>query len=208
MADANQKQTALLLGLLAVLGGYVFYSGTGLDMLGMQGIQQRNEAIAAKQDTLTQLQAQVDSAKTELRKGTVDDLRRAVDRDRASLVLLRRLVPERNEVPNLLDDISTRAKIRGVSLSAVSPLPVEPGPPPFDTHKYAMAVVGRYDQIGRFLADIASLQRIIVPADLAVAPANAATARAVGDTSGALLEAKFQIRTFVKASAEEGAGGN
>ena len=56
--------------------------------------------------------------------------------------MLRRLVPERNEVPNLLDDISTRSKIRGVTLSQVVPQPVEAGPAPFDTYKYNMSVIG------------------------------------------------------------------
>ena len=68
-----------------------------------------------------------------------------------------------------------------------------------------MQVMGHYDQIGEFLGDIASLQRIIVPVDLTIAPANAASAKALGDSSGAMLEAKFQIRTYVKsASAAEG----
>jgi type IV pilus assembly protein PilO len=113
-------------------------------------------------------------------------------------------VPERNEVPNLLDDISSRSKIRGVTLSQVVPLPVEPGPAPFDTYKYNMSVIGHYDHIGEFLADVASLQRIIVPYDLTVNVANAAAAKALGDTSGSLLEAKFQIRTYVKSSSPEG----
>ena len=92
---------------------------------------------------------------------------------RGSLGLLRRLVPERNEVPNLLDDISSRSKIRGVTLSQVVPLPVEAGPAPFDTYKYNMSVIGHYDQIGQFLADVASLQRIIVPYDVKLDQASA-----------------------------------
>jgi Tfp pilus assembly protein PilO len=67
-----------------------------------------------------------------------------------------------------------------------------------------MSVIGRYDQIGEFLADVASLQRIIVPYDLSVAAANTNAAKALGDTTGALLEAKFQVRTFVKSSTPEG----
>jgi type IV pilus assembly protein PilO len=123
---------------------------------------------------------------------------------RGSLALLRRLVPERNEVPNLLDDISSRSRIRGVTLSTVVPLPVEAGPVPFDTYKYNMSVIGKYDQIGQFLADVASLQRIIVPYDLTLDQANANAAKALGDTSGSLLEAKFQVRTYVKSSSPEG----
>ena len=134
----------------------------------------------------------------------MEDLRKRLETYRGSLALLRRLVPERNEVPNLLDDISSRGKIRGVTLSQVVPLPVEPGPAPFDTYKYNMSVIGRYDQIGQFLADVASLQRIIVPYDLTLDQANTSAAKALGDTTGSLLEAKFQVRTFVKSSTPEG----
>jgi len=131
-------------------------------------------------------------------------VRKRLESYRGSLSLLRRLVPERNEVPNLLDDISTRSKIRGVTLSQVVPQPVEAGPAPFDTYKYNMSVMGHYDAIGQFLADVASLQRIIVPYDLSVAAANSGSAKALGDTTGALLEAKFQIRTYVKSPNAEG----
>jgi type IV pilus assembly protein PilO len=91
-----------------------------------------------------------------------------------------------------------------VTLSQVVPLPVENGPAPFDTYKYNMSVIGHYDQIGQFLADVASLQRIIVPYDLRLDQAATGAAKALGDTTGALLEAKFQVRTFVKSPAPEG----
>ncbi len=202
---SGEKGTSVLLILLAGLVGYVVYTGTLLDTIGMKGLQQRKAEIAAIQDTVKNLEAQTDSAKRELARGTVEDLRHKLESYRASLSLLRRLVPERNEVPNLLDDISTRAKIRGVNLAEVSPLPEERGPAPFTTYKYNMRVMGHYDQIGEFLGDIASLQRIIVPVDLTIAPANPASAKALGDSSGAMLEARFQIRTYVKsASAAEG----
>jgi type IV pilus assembly protein PilO len=155
-------------------------------------------------DTITRLEAATDSAKKELARGSVADVRKRLESYRSNLMLLRRLVPERNEVPNLLDDISTRSKIRGVTLSQVVPMPVEAGPVPFDTYKYNMSVIGRYDQIGQFLADVASLQRIIVPYDVTLDQANVGAAKALGDTSGALLEAKFQVRTFVKSSTPEG----
>jgi len=201
---SNRQSAPVLIILLAVIIGYVAYSGTGLSALGLNGMKERKVRIVAIEDTIAQLEAQTDSAKRELAKGTVEDLRRRIERHRASLVLLRRLVPESNEVPNLLDDMSTRAKIRGVNLSEVVPLPVEPGPIPFDTHKYNISVIGRYDEIGEFLSDVASLQRIIVPIDVSLAPANQQAARALSDTSGALLQARFQIRTFVKPPEAEG----
>ena len=199
----SQKAAPLLVVLLAGLVGYIAYTGAVVENLGVSGLSARKQQIAAIQDTIQRLQAATDSAKKELARGTVEDLRKRLETYRGSLALLRRLVPERNEVPNLLDDISSRGKIRGVTLSQVVPLPVEPGPAPFDTYKYNMSVIGHYDQIGAFLADVASLQRIIVPYDLTVAATNNQAAKALGDTSGSLLEAKFQVRTFVKSSSPE-----
>jgi type IV pilus assembly protein PilO len=199
-----QKSAPLLVVLLAGLVGYIAYTGAVIDNLGVSGLSARKAQVVAIQDTIARLQAATDSAKKELARGTVEDLRKRLEVYRGSLSLLRRLVPERNEVPNLLDDISSRGKIRGVTLSQVVPMPVEPGPAPFDTYKYNMSVIGHYDQIGAFLADVASLQRIIVPYDLTVAATNNQAAKALGDTSGSLLEAKFQVRTFVKSSSSEG----
>jgi type IV pilus assembly protein PilO len=201
---SSQKATPILALVLAGMFGYIGYTGAVVEQVGLSGLNARKEQIVAIRDTIARLDAATDSAKRELARGTVEDLRKRLDTYRGSLALLRRLVPERNEVPNLLDDISSRSRIRGVTLSQVVPLPVEAGPVPFDTYKYNMSVIGHYDQIGQFLADVASLQRIIVPYDLQVAAASATAAKALGDTNGSLLEAKFQVRTYVKTTSAEG----
>jgi type IV pilus assembly protein PilO len=203
----SAKTTPIFLIILAAVVGYIAYQG--LEIAGVPGLSMQKAHVVAIRDTITKLEAETDKAKKELAKGTVEDLRKKLETYRSSLALLRRLVPERNEVPNLLDDISTRGKIRGITLSQVVPQPVEAGPAPFDTYKYTLSVIGHYDQIGEWLADVASLQRIIVPQDVSLAAANQQAAKALGDTSGALLEAKLQIRTFVKsgAGAPEGESG-
>ena len=206
MALTSSQSTPLFLIVLAVAVGYLAYEG--LEPAGMPGLSARKVQVTAIKDTIAQLEGETAKAKAELAKGTVEDLRRRLDVYRSSLALLRRLVPDRNEVPNLLDDISTRGKIRGVTLAQVVPLPVEPGPAPFDTPRYNPSVIGRYDQIGEWLANVASLQRIIVPQDISLAAANMTAAKALGDTSGSLLEAKLQIRTYVKANAEGAASGS
>jgi len=204
MELSGQKTTPLLALLLAGLVGYIAYSGAVIQVVGIKGLAGTRERIVAMRDTVVRFEAATDSAKRELAKGTVADVRKRLETYRASLVLLRRLVPERNEVPNLLDDISTRSKIRGVTLSQVVPQQVEAGPAPFDTYRYNISVIGKYDQIGQFLADVASLQRIIVPYDLTIAAAQSGAAKVLGDSTETLLEAKFQIRTFVKAPNAEG----
>src|SRR5205809_174182 len=69
------------------------------------------------------------------------------------------------------------------------------------------------DVIAQAKADIASLPRIIVPQDVILKAAAQQAQKLLGDTLGALLEAQFGIRTFVKAAAlaaaaaRKGAGG-
>src|SRR5213080_4397426 len=165
----------ITLGMLAL--GYVFWN---------YWEQPTSQQITAVQTETDSLQAIIDKAKQDLTSGTVEDLRR--------------LVPEKNEVPALIDDISTKAKVRGVTIGRIEPQPVEPGQP-FDTYKYRLEIIGHYDQLGEFLSDIASLRRIIVPQDLSLKPAQQQAMRFLSDTLGALLEAQFAIRTFVKAAA-------
>jgi Tfp pilus assembly protein PilO len=203
-AISHERQVPLLLGLIAIVVGYLGYTGTGLDTLGLRGLTQTRDSIAARQKTLDSLVLLTDSAKKLLAQGSVEDLRRRLEGYRSSLELMRRLVPDRNEVANLMDEISTRAKIRGVQVAQFQPLPPEPGPAPFQTYKYQYSVIGRFDQLGEFLSDVASLQRIIVPVDLTLGVADPTRAKALGDSSGALLEARFQVRTFVKTSSPEG----
>jgi type IV pilus assembly protein PilO len=202
MALLDNPKAAPVIGLLlAGLVGYLFYTGEVVDKIGVQGVPMKQERITVLQDSITALEAQTDSVKRDLARGTIEDLKQKIEGYRGSLAVLRQLVPERNEVPNLLDDISTRAKIRGVSLSEFVPQPVAAGPNPFDTYAHRISVVGRYDQIGEFLADIASLRRIMVPFDVRLSAAQLAQATVLGDSTGAMLEAKFQIKTYVKGQA-------
>ncbi len=212
MALLDNPKAAPAIGLMmAGLLGYMFYSGEVVKQIGIDGVAVKKEQIKSVQDSINFLESQTDSVKRDLARGTIEDFKNKIESHRGTLTVLRQLVPERNEVPNLLDDISTRAKIRGVNLAEVVPQPVAAGPAPFDTYAYKLAVIGRYDQIGEFLSDIASLRRIIVPYDVTVLSAPAAQAKALGDDNKAMLEAKFQIRTYVKGGTptpEGGQGGN
>jgi len=181
----------LLLTMLAVGGGYAFWK---------YYYEPTSQQIAAAKTEIDSLQTIIERAKQDLASGTMEDLRRTVERYRGMLALMRRLVPEQNEVPALIDDISTRAKVRGVTIGKIDPLPVDPGPP-FDTYRYKIEILGHYDQLGEYLSDIASLPRIVVPQDIALKPASLAAQRLLADTVGALLEADFAIRTFVKSAA-------
>ena len=196
----DPKRVPLVIMLLAGLVGWMLWSGDGLTLLGINGIEARRAEVASMRDSLTTLVAQTDSVKDLVASGRIEELRQRVEGYRNALEVMRRFVPEQNEVPDLIDAINTRAKIRGVTLANLEPDPVESGPPPYDTYAYTMAVIGRYDQVGSFLADIASLQRIIVPQELRLGSAASQAAAVLGDTSKAMLEASFKVKTFVKST--------
>src|SRR5438045_5995175 len=180
-----------LLVLVALAGGYFFWT-----KLHTPDIAQ----IATANQQSDSLEKRIEQAKHDLASGSIEGLRRRVEEYQGSLELMRRLVPEKNEVPTLIDDISTKAKVRGITLGKIQPLTPEPGTP-FDTYRYRLEVYGHYDQIGEYLADVASLPRIIVPQEVTLSSATPAAQKLLGDTAGSLLLAEFSIRTFVKAQA-------
>lgn len=200
----DPKRASLVIMLLAGLVGWMLWSGDGLTLVGVEGIQARRAEVTSMRDSLATLVAQTDSVKDLVASGRIEELRQRVESYRNALEVMRQFVPEQNEVPDLIDAINTRAKIRGVTLANLVPDPVEPGPHPYDTYAYTMAVIGRYDQVGSFLSDVATLRRIIVPQELRLGAAAAQAAAVLGDTSKAILEASFKVKTFVK-SAGDGA---
>src|SRR5213594_2193607 len=190
----RQSQYMLLMTMAMVALGYFFWT---------YWVQPTNAKIAATRAEVDSLQTIVDRAKQDLASGTVDDLRRKVEEYQALLSVMRRLVPEKNEVPALIDDISTKSKVRGVTIGRFEPLAVESGSP-FDTYRYRLEILGHYDELGELLSDIASLPRIVVPQEVILKPAQQQAQKVLGDTAGALLEAQFVIRTFVKSAAPPG----
>ena len=186
----QRGQIMALLILVAAAGGYFFWT-----MVHKPTVQK----IGAARTEADSLEKIVEAAKRDLASGSIEDLRRRVEEYQGSLELMRRLVPDKNEVPSLIDDISTKAKIRGITLGKIQPLAPEPGSP-FDTYRYRLEIFGHYDQIGEYLADIASLPRIVVPQEVTLSSATPAAQKLLADTAGALLLAEFSIRTFVKSA--------
>jgi type IV pilus assembly protein PilO len=146
-------------------------------------------------------QAHVDSvvvlnqrAKSELAQGKTQELKAEADRLTSDLEVMRRLVPTGNEVPALLEQVSTAARRVGLDIADVQPLPLLQGDQ-YDAYKYRLSLRGDFHQIAVLLQNIGSLQRIVAPINLTLAPTGGGPGRKGARMQQ--LEARFEIQTYV-----------
>jgi type IV pilus assembly protein PilO len=149
-------------------------------------------------------QAHVDSldkknqqAKADIAQGSLQKLRVQSAEYEQSLRVMRQLVPRSNEVPALLEDISTAARRVGLDLATVEPMPVLPGEQ-FDTYRYKLAVIGGFHPVGQFLSNVGSLNRIIAPVTMAIKIHPVADKTKARIKKGeSLIDTEFQVQTYV-----------
>jgi type IV pilus assembly protein PilO len=180
--------------------------------IGLAGVYY-NYLWSPKKDELDVSQAHVDSlvimnqrAKSELAQGKTQEVKAEAEHYASDLEVMRRLVPTGNEVPALLEQVSTAARRVGLDISDVQPLPLLQGDQ-YDAYKYRLSVRGNYHEIGLLLANIGSLQRIVAPINLTLAPSQQQAAGAQRGTRKQPVEARFEIQTFVARTAPTPAKG-
>ncbi len=156
----------------------------------------REEQLAQLQTRLESLEAQNRQARVDLSRSSTEQLLAEAEMYEKNLELIQRLVPMSNEVPALLESVSTSARRVGLDLASVEPVPVIYGEE-FDTYRYKVAVIGGYHAIAKFLSNVGSLDRIVAPVGLELSlqqnPADPATRK----KNESLLSAKFHIQTYV-----------
>ena len=187
LPSTNRDKVLGLIGLVAAgLAGFYFFN-----------------VWQPKRDDLIEQQTRVDSllvinqrAKAELAQGKTNELKAEADRLAQDLAVMRLLVPTGNEVPTLLDQVSTAARRVGLDIADVQPLPSLAGDQ-YEAYKYRLSVRGgSYHQIGVLLANIGSLQRIVAPINLQLTD-QATDPRAVKKLRSQNVEARFEIQTYV-----------
>jgi type IV pilus assembly protein PilO len=156
-----------------------------------------------KAQTLTELAAHVDSVETmnrqarvDLSRGTAEQLKKEAAEYEKNLNGMRELVPTSNEVPSLLENVSTAARRVGLDIASVEPVPVIQGDQ-FDTYRYKVSVIGGYHELAAFLANVGSLDRIMAPLGLELKPHTATGAKAAPRAGESLLDATFTLQTYV-----------
>jgi type IV pilus assembly protein PilO len=160
----------------------------------------KNEQLALLQTRVDTLTARNEVSRSEVASGTASKLRAEADEFSRALAVMRQLVPVANEVPTLLDQISTAARQAGLDIADVTPLGVVSGDV-FDTYRYRMGVTGSYHRIARFLSNVGSLTRIVAPMNLNVLPSGRDAKTYRVRPSEALLDATFEIQTYVAKTA-------
>jgi type IV pilus assembly protein PilO len=158
------------------------------------------ERIAEREARAERLEAANAKARREAARGVdPDSLRREAARSRASLGMLRRLVPAEHEVPGLLEQVSTAARRAGLDLGGVAPEPVLAGEH-FDTYRYRVTVAGGYHALAAFLGNVGSLPRIVAPVTFQLVPrpnSAPAGARVAPGARGVPLQASLTVQTYV-----------
>lgn len=185
----TQRDQLMLVACVAALAGvYVYYEYFWTP---------KGERLALVQTRIEALDASNDVARREVARGTAGKLKAEADEYGRMLAIMRQLVPVANEVPTLLDQVSTAARRTGLDLGDVTPLGVIRGDI-FDTYRYRIGVSGPYHRIAQFLNNIGSLTRIVAPMNLSMVPSGRTRRLGAGER---LLDASFEIQTYVAKTA-------
>lgn len=185
----GQREQALLLVML-VAGALVF-------AYWYLAYSPKSAELAAKQAHVDSLVAVNQRAKIEMAKGNVSEIRRQLAEYQQNLVLIRTLIPGQNEVPSLLEQVSTAARRVGLDVASVDPQPVVEGEN-YDTYRYGMSVIGGYHELAQFFSNVGSLTRIMLPVNITLQqPSNPNVSKTHAKDKSAVIEARFQLQTFV-----------
>jgi type IV pilus assembly protein PilO len=190
MASLNPRDRNLVvLGLLAVAiaGGYwyQFWSPKNLEL----------DELDAHVQALKVVNQQ---AKAELAQGKTSELRAETEQFERDLDVMRELVPTANEVPVLLEQVSTAARRVGLDIADVQPLPQLNGDQ-YDAYKYRLSVRGDFHQVGLFLTNVGTLQRIVAPINVILNPTSMQVRNRAPRTQ--VVDARFEIQTYVARTA-------
>jgi type IV pilus assembly protein PilO len=162
--------------------------------------------LAVRLDTLDARNA---TARARIAQGTAADLEAEAARYARDLEVMRLLVPTGNELPSLIEQVSTAARREGLDLSSIEPQPIVHGET-FDTYRYKVTVTGGYHALAEFMTNVGSLTRIVAPVNVNLGLSTNKNMNAVklAPAGTAPVESKFEIQTYVIRGAPAAQGGS
>ncbi len=190
---SERDKVLVLVIIAAVASVYAFYTFRWTPV---------NESLQVAQAHVDSLDSWNRKAQNEMSKNSEKALLQQAARSAQSLQVMRELVPTGNEVPTLLEQVSTAARRVGLDVSDIQPQPVTAGEM-FDTYRYSLKIMGDYHSVAEFLTNVGSLTRIITPVNVKLLPpANAAfAAKLKRHKDDAIIQANFDIQTYVAKTA-------
>ena len=161
--------------------------------------------LAVRLDTLDARNAQ---ARTRIAQGTAAELEAEAARYSKDLEVMRLLVPSANELPSLIEQVSTAARREGLDIASLEPQPIVHGET-FDTYRYKISVTGGYHALAEFMTNVGSLTRIVAPVNVNLVLSTNKNANAVklAPAGTAAVESRFEIQTYVIRTAPAAQGG-
>jgi type IV pilus assembly protein PilO len=191
----QKDQAKLIVGLIAIALGSAYWAFP---------YDAKKKEINLAEQRAEALENANRKAKGELSSNSLENLKSAAATTRSTLVAMRRLVPTGNEVPALLEEVSTAARRAGLDVGAVTPEPVIEGEL-YDTYRYTVTILGGYHAVGSFLANVGSLPRIVAPVKFGLGSSGSQSGpgglRAVSSRSAASrngLESTITLQTYVE----------
>jgi len=188
LPTSQRDQIKLLIGFAAAALAVAYY---------VYPYAARDEQIAADTARVAQLEDANQKAAREFASGSIDRLRTQAAENRSALTVMRRLVPTGNEVPALLEEVSTAARQAGLDVGGVTPEAVIPGEK-YDTYRYTVTIIGGYHQFGAFLANVGSLARIVAPVNFSVVTSAPGRAQPVKTSEKGSLASTITLQTYVE----------
>ena len=191
LPTSQRDQIKLLIGFAAVALAVAYY---------VYPYTARQEQLVADTARVTTLEENNRTAAREFASGNIETLRAQAAENRSALSAMRRLVPTGNEVPALLEEVSTAARRAGLDVGGVMPEPVIPGER-FDTYRYTVTIIGGYHQFGEFLANVGSLPRIVAPVNFSIIgtnPARGAARPTIMTADKAAIASTITLQTYVE----------
>ena len=175
-----QKQKLLLLGLLPLVLAFAYYNFYHT---------KRATTLADDESALETLTASNDAARAaQAQYGR--DLPRRLAIYEEHIKQLETLIPRREDVPVLINQITARAGDHDVELAALNPAPEETGEF-YSRQMYELQVLGNYHGIAEYITAIGSLPRIVRSSMLRL---NVETPNPRGTPT---LRATFRIETYI-----------
>ena len=185
MMPDDQRGQLRLLGIIVLVGAAAAYY--------MYLHSPRATELTELEDRVAQVRHQNDLA--EARTDRLDETRTELERTERLFAALRELVPDRAEATRIYERLATRTEEMGLEM--VSVVPAEPDPAGdgyYLRQHWDMIVEGPYHDIGRFLSEVASFDRLVRPQVSSLTP--------VGSPGGGEtveVRAELSLQTFVLA---------